>query len=66
MSAPTKKQLASRHRRRLSTIREQLLDMSRQWDDLDQFCLNELEGLADAVEVAAKGLLDDVSGKGMQ
>ncbi len=59
MSAPTKKQLASRHIRRLRTMREQILDMSRQWEDLDQFCVNELQALADTAEATAVTLLDD-------
>lgn len=64
MSTPTKRQLASRHMRRLRTMREQLLNMACQWEDLDQFCVNELEGLADTVENVAVGLMDD-DGKGM-
>ena len=59
MSTPTKKQLASRHVRRLRTMRAQLLVMAEQWEELDQFCLNELEGLADTAESVALGLLDD-------
>ncbi len=59
MRAPTKKQLAARHVRRLRTMRAQILIMSEQWDELDQFCVNELEGLADTVESVAAGLLDD-------
>lgn len=65
MSAPTKKQLASRHVRRLRTMRQQLLDMSAQWDDLDQFCVNDLADLAEAVEGVAATLLDDEVGKAM-
>ena len=59
MSTPTKKQLAARHVRRLRTMREQLQLMSRQWEELDQFCVNELEGLSNTVESVAVGLLDD-------
>lgn len=59
MSVPTKKQLAARHIRRLRTMRKQLLDMSRQWEDLDQFCVNDLEDLADSVEGVAATLIDD-------
>lgn len=59
MSAPTtKKQLASRHVRRLNTIREKLLAMSGDWEDVDQFCVSELESLADAAESVANSLLD--------
>lgn len=64
MSVPTKRQLASRHMRRLRTMREQLLNLARQWEDLDQFCVNEFEGLADTVENVAVRLMDD-DGKGM-
>lgn len=59
MSLPTKRQLASRHMRRLRTIREQLLDMARQWEDMDQFCVNDLEDLAESVEGVAATLMDD-------
>ena len=63
MSVPTKRQLASRHVRRLRTMRAQLLDMSRQWEDLDQFCVNDLEDLAESVEGVAATLIED-DGKG--
>lgn len=59
MSARTHKQLAGYHRRRLATIQKQLLEMSREWEDLDQFCVNELEKLADQVKEAAAGLAED-------
>lgn len=53
------KQLTSRHIRRLRTIRRQLLEMSRQWEDLDQFCVTRLEELADQAENIAVELHDD-------
>ena len=59
MSAPTKKQLAARHMRRLRTMQEQILAMSRQWEDLDQFCVNALDGLAETVETVSGELLDE-------
>lgn len=59
MSAPTKKQLTSRHMRRLRTMREQVLDMARQWEDQDQYVVNVLEDLAEAMESTASNLLDD-------
>ena len=40
-------------------MRKQLLDMSRQWEDLDQFCVNDLEDLAESVEGVAATLIDD-------
>lgn len=59
---PTRKQLAARHMRRLRTIRASLLDMAAQWDDLDPFCMNSLEDLADQAENIAVNLVDDQEG----
>lgn len=59
MSAPTKKQLAAQHARRLKTMQKQLMAMAEQWEDLDQFCVNTLEGLADQAEKTAKDLKED-------
>ena len=59
MNAPTKRQLAARHVRRLRTMRKQLLEMSTQWEDLDQYGVNVLEDLAEAMESTASNLLDD-------
>jgi short subunit dehydrogenase-like uncharacterized protein len=59
MSAPTGKQLAARHVQRLRTIRKQLLEMSSQWDELDQFNMNQLEELADQAEQVAVDLIVD-------
>ncbi|WOI45880.1 hypothetical protein [Acidovorax sp. BLS4] len=61
MSAPTKKQLAARHSRRLRTIREAVLQMAEQWEDHDQFCVNELGGLAESIETVAVSLKDDAT-----
>lgn len=61
MSAPTKKQLASRHIRRLRTMRVQMMDMAEQWEDFDQFCVNELTALADKAEETAAALLEEES-----
>lgn len=61
MSAPTKKQLAARHTRRLRTLRESVLQMAEQWEELDQFCTNELVGLADSIETVAVSLKEDES-----
>lgn len=57
--APTRKQLAARHMRRLRTIRASLLDMSAQWDDVDQFCMTSLQELADQAEDITVNLIDD-------
>lgn len=61
MAAPTKRQLAARHVRRLRTIRESLIQMSRQWEDLDQFCVNRLQELSDQVEATALDLMEDAT-----
>lgn len=53
----TEKQLASRHVRRLRTIRKQLLEMSEQWEEIDQFNVNTLEELADRVESVGMDLV---------
>ena len=58
-TAPTKKQLAARHKRRLQTMRQKLQDMAREWDDLDEFCVNELSGLAESTYVVSQSLIDD-------
>ena len=38
--------------------------MSSQWEDLDQFCVNDLTDLAETVEGVAATLLDDEVGNG--
>lgn len=53
----TEKQLSSRHVRRLRTIRRQLLEMSEQWEDIDQFNVTALEELADKVESVGMDLV---------
>jgi len=53
----TEKQLASRHVRRLRTTRKRLLEMSEQWEDLDQFNVNTLAELADTAERAGMDLV---------
>jgi hypothetical protein len=62
--APTRKQLAARHMRRLRTMRKSLLDMAAQWDDVDQFCMTSLEELADQAENIAVNLVDDAEDGG--
>ena len=56
---PTKRQLAARHVRRLRTIRQSILQMSGQWEDCDQYCVNELERLADMAEEIAVNLIEE-------
>lgn len=59
MSAPTYKQLAGGQIRSLRSMRKKLLNMAAQWDDVDQFCMNQLEALADQVEKTAMDLKGD-------
>lgn len=59
MSAPTAKQLSSRHVRTLRTFRKRVIDMAAQWEDVDQFCLNRLSELADELEQAAVDITPD-------
>ncbi len=54
----TPKQLAGHQRRSLRSIRERLLKMSSDWDDIDQFNVNTLEALADQVEQVATDMVD--------
>jgi hypothetical protein len=58
----TKNQFAAHHVRRLRTIRSQLLEMSAQWDDVDQFCMGALEDLADQAEDVATNLRETKDG----
>lgn len=60
MSA-SKRQIAARHVRRLRTIRQNVLQMSEQWEDVDQFCVNRLEELSDQIEQVAVDLQDNDS-----
>jgi len=59
MSAPTAKQLSSRHVRTLRTFRKRVIDMAAQWEDVDQFCLNRLSELVDELEQAAVDITPD-------
>lgn len=65
MSAPTKRQLAAAQVRSLRSIRKKLLDMSAQWDGIDQFNLSQLEDLADRCENVAVELVDDSTPEGL-
>lgn len=65
MSTPTVKQLASRHARRLQTLSKQVLEMSCEWDDVDQFNMNILEDLHDKMKDVAGGLKSTGSDAGV-
>jgi hypothetical protein len=46
----THKQLAGGQRRTLAAVKERLLNMAAEWDEVDQFCMNAIEELADKVQ----------------
>lgn len=64
MSAPTVKQLSSRHARRLETMSKQILEMSADWDELDQFNMNILAELHDKMKDIARDLKQTGSDNG--
>lgn len=55
----TAKQIAAGQIRSLRAIREKLLKMAAQWDDVDQFNMTQLEELADQVERVAIEMVPD-------
>ena len=56
MSTPTVKQLSSRHARRLETMSKQVLEMSADWEDADQFNMNILMEPHDKMKDVARDL----------
>ena len=38
-------------------LRAKILDMSSQWEDVDQFCMSDLEALADKAEEVATNMI---------
>lgn len=64
MGAPTVKQLSSRHARRLETMSKQILEMSADWDELDQFNMNILAELHDKMKDIARDLKQTGSDNG--
>ena len=59
MSTRTSKQIAAAQVRSLRTMREKLLSMAKQWEDVDEFNISELETLAYQVEKVAEGFVQD-------
>lgn len=59
MSAPTAKQLAGRQRRTLRAMREKLLEMAEQWEELDEFNKTRLTEIADLCEEVAAEQVDE-------
>lgn len=57
----TKKQIAAGHVRRLRTMRKALLEMAKQWEDVDEFNISQLTELADRAEAVAVELIEEVA-----
>ena len=64
MSTRTSKQIAAGQVRTLRSMREKLLGMAKQWEDLDEFNISELETLAYQVEKVAEGFVQDSAEQG--
>ena len=56
MATPTPKQMSSRHARQLKTMAKKILDLSKQWDEVDQYNLRILEELHDKMHDVARDL----------
>ena len=63
MATPTPKQMSSRHARQLETMAKRILDLSKQWDEVDQYNLRILEELHDKMQSVAKEMRDAESDK---
>lgn len=63
MATPTTKQMASRHARQLVTMAKKVLDLSQQWDEVDQYNTRILEELHDKMQSVAKEMRDAESDK---
>lgn len=59
MSARSNKQIAAGQVRSLRAMRQKILRMAQEWEDLDEFNISELETLAYAVEKIAMGMVQD-------
>lgn len=55
----TPKQIAAGQVRSLRTIRKKLLNMASQWEDVDEYNINQLSELAKRAEEVAISLVDD-------
>lgn len=55
----THKQIAGGQRRSLRSMREKLLDMAAEWDEVDQFNMTQLTELADRIEGIAVEMTED-------
>ena len=56
MATPTPKQMSSRNARQLKTMAKKILDLSKQWDEVDQYNLRILEELHDKMHDVARDL----------
>lgn len=62
MSSRTQRQLAAGQIRSLRAMRQKILIMAAQWDEVDQFSMNVLAELADHCETVAADLVEDAAG----
>lgn len=60
MGARSAKQIAAGQRRTLEAIKDRLLRMSLEWDDIDEFNVDELQSVALQVGRVGVYLLDSV------
>lgn len=58
-AAPTPRRLAAGQVRSLRALRNKLLSMAAEWDELDQFNMGALADLADQCEVVATSMLPE-------
>lgn len=63
MATPTTKQMSSRHARQLVTMARKVLNLSQQWDEVDQYNTRILEELHDKMQSVAKEMRDAESDK---
>lgn len=61
MSVPTAKQIAAGQRRSLKSMKKKLIEMSAQWGDIDGYCENTLNELAEKVQEVSDNLVVDES-----
>ncbi|WP_447588690.1 hypothetical protein [Aquipseudomonas campi] len=59
MATPTKKQIAGHQRRSLRAMSAKLQAMAREWDDVDQFCVNRLTEAAEQLDDVAADLTEN-------
>lgn len=58
MACPTKKQIAAGQRRTLAAMAKKLRDMAAAWGDVDTYCENALEDLAQQADQVSKDMTE--------